>query len=183
MHNRHHIAPVHQESVFVAEIVNCSFAGDVGMGMVTEIIAEVRNLIPVHGGFAGRRKISQYPAVPAENIIHIPHEIVVVAIDPVVVIVPALIGTEFFIGPAGKRLLAIETKPFFFVDAHGLRKKMQTNINFKLNRQFLTSAYPKKQIQLIDNKKYKLTTKAVKNSHWKKKRPPTMSGAKLKTMA
>ena len=107
MHDRHEIFSVRDVAVLVAEKVGGSFSRDVRVRVVGEIEAELCDFFTVHRRFSLRREIGQYPPVPPENIVHVPHEIVVVAVDPVVVIVSALIGAELFIRPAIEDFLTV----------------------------------------------------------------------------
>jgi hypothetical protein len=65
---------------------------------------------------------------------NIPYEIIGIAVEPVVVIIPALVGTEFFISTATEGITAIETFPFHSTKVliniqKNVFKRLQTTIN------------------------------------------------------
>ena len=101
------IFPVRNVAVLIAEKVRSPFAREVRVREIAEVKTQLRDFFLVHRRFSLRREIGQYPPVPPENIVHVPHEIVVVAVDPVVVIVSALIGAELFIRPAIEDFLTV----------------------------------------------------------------------------
>jgi hypothetical protein len=68
-------------------------------------------LVDVYFTF-GRNKFRQYSPVLAEDVIYISDVVGSFAVQLVVIIIPAHIGTEFFISPSGDGLSAIETKFF-----------------------------------------------------------------------
>ena len=57
-------------------------------------------------------QICKNSSVLPEQTVYIPDKIIGVAVEPVIVIIPALVGAEFFIGTATKNIAAIETFPF-----------------------------------------------------------------------
>ena len=57
-------------------------------------------------------QICKDSSVLPEQTVYIPDKIVGVAVKPVIVIIPALVGTEFFISTATESVAAIETFPF-----------------------------------------------------------------------
>jgi hypothetical protein len=65
---------------------------------------------------------------------NIPDKIIGIAVETVVVVIPALVGTEFFIGPATKNIAAIETFPFHSTKVlikiyKNVYKRLQTTLN------------------------------------------------------
>jgi hypothetical protein len=98
-----------QVSVFIDKAVCASFLGNIQVSEVVEIEPEVRQLFLVHRDFIFRNQLHQNPSVLFQNAVDVPDCFAAVAVKPVVVIVAALIVTEFFIGPALNRFSAIET--------------------------------------------------------------------------
>jgi hypothetical protein len=82
------------------------------MGEKAEVIAQREKRILVNPCLSFIIKIGKDPPVLPEQAMHIPDKIVRVAIQTVVVIVPALVRTELFIGTATDGVAAIETFPF-----------------------------------------------------------------------
>jgi hypothetical protein len=88
----------------------------------------------VQGCFSLGIKIRQYPPVLAQQPMNIPYEIVRIAVQPVIVIVPALVRAEFFISTATESISAIETFPFHSAKVliniqKNVFKRIQTTIN------------------------------------------------------
>ncbi len=79
------------------------------MGEETEIIPECKKGILMHLYLALAIQVGKDAAVLPEQAMYIPNEIIRVAVKPVVVVVPALIGTEFLIGTAMDRFSTVET--------------------------------------------------------------------------
>lgn len=68
------------------------------MGKETEVIPEGKEGIPVNPCFAFTIQIGKDPPVFPQQTMNITDKVVGVAVKPVVIIVPALVGTEFLIG-------------------------------------------------------------------------------------
>lgn len=54
-------------------------------------------------------KVGKYPTVLPEKGMNVPDKAITVFVKPVIIIVSALIGTEFLVGPASQDIAAIET--------------------------------------------------------------------------
>jgi hypothetical protein len=63
----------------------------------------------VHSQLALIVKVGKYPPVLPQKGMNIPDKAVTVFVKPVIVVVSALIGTEFLVGPAPKDIATIET--------------------------------------------------------------------------
>lgn len=63
-------------------------------------------------GFSTRVQFFQYPSVFAQDVINVPHYIIAIAIELVIIIIAAKVITEFFIGPAMYGRAAIKAKFF-----------------------------------------------------------------------
>lgn len=96
------------------------------MGEEAEVISQGEQSIPVDFQFPFTVKISQYTAVFTQKAVNIPHKVVCLTVDSVVVVVSALVGTEFLISAAAYNASAIET--FFF---------HSTNVLIKLDKNVL----------------------------------------------
>jgi len=64
---------------------------------------------------AGVKEVANYLPVAPQLCMDIPHIVVLVTVDTIVVIVAALIGTEFFIRPSEKFSSAVKTYSFHSV--------------------------------------------------------------------
>lgn len=82
------------------------------MGEETEIITQGKKRILVDPAPSFKVQVSKDAPVFPEQSVNIPHEIVRVTVQLVVVIVSALIRAEFLISPAAYCAAAIETFPF-----------------------------------------------------------------------
>lgn len=82
------------------------------MGEEAEVIPQGKECILVDPQPAFFEEIGKYPPVLPEQSVNISHEVVRVTVQPVVVVVPALIRAEFLIGAATYGVAAVET--FFF---------------------------------------------------------------------
>lgn len=102
-----------KNAVFVTEIISCALPRGVNVGVVVKIEPEFNDPVPEIRGFAGWGKIGQYPPVSAKNVIHITHQVIVVAVSPVVETVAAHVGAEFFIGSSTNFSTAIEAMTGF----------------------------------------------------------------------
>ena len=102
-----------QVSVFVNEPVCTAFLRGIHMGKIIQIKAFVYQFLFVQGNLAfGRGKFGQYPPVFPQDVVNIPHIVGHFTVQPVVVIIPAHIRTEFFINSPGNGFTAVETKFF-----------------------------------------------------------------------
>ncbi len=54
-------------------------------------------------------QIGEYSSVLSQQSVNITYEIISITVEPVIIIIPALIRTEFFIGTAMNSFAAIET--------------------------------------------------------------------------
>jgi hypothetical protein len=75
----------------------------------TEIITQGEEGILMDFDLVLGIEIRQDPSVLPQQAMHIPYKIVGIAVQLVIVVIPALIRTEFFIGAATYRVAAIET--------------------------------------------------------------------------
>jgi len=82
------------------------------MGEETEIIAQGKKRILMHPALSFRIQVGKYAPVFPEQTVNIPHEIVGVTVQLIIVIVPALVRAEFLISTAAYCAAAIETFPF-----------------------------------------------------------------------
>ena len=80
-----------------------------------EVIALCDQCITVYAMVTGVKKITKYLPVSSQLGMDIPYIIVLVTVKTVVVIVAALIGTEFFIRPSEKFSSAVKTYSFHSV--------------------------------------------------------------------
>ena len=79
-------------------------------------------------------KVRKYPPVFPEQSVNISHEIVCITVQPVVVVVPALIRAEFLIGATTNGVATIETFLFHSTNVlikiqKNVFKRLQTTIN------------------------------------------------------
>ena len=79
-------------------------------------------------------KVSQDPPVFTEQPVNIPYKIICITVQPVVVIIPALVRAEFLISTAAYSAAAIETFPFHSTNVSiklqkNTGKRQQTTIN------------------------------------------------------
>jgi hypothetical protein len=79
------------------------------MGKEAEIISKCKKSIFMNFQLPIVVKISKDPPVLSQQSMNIAYKIICIAVKSVVVIIPALIRTELFIGTATDRLAAIET--------------------------------------------------------------------------
>lgn len=70
-------------------------------------------------------KVSKDPSVLSQQSVYIADKVVRIPVKAVIVIVPALIRTEFFIGAAANRFAAIET---FLFHSTNVLIKIQKNV-------------------------------------------------------
>jgi len=70
------------------------------MGKKAEIITKGKKCIFMYFNFTLRVEVWQDSSVLSQQPMHISDKIVWVAVKPVIIIIPALIRTEFFIGTA-----------------------------------------------------------------------------------
>jgi hypothetical protein len=75
----------------------------------TEIVTQSKQGILMDFNFALNAKVGKYPSVLSQQPVNITHEIIRISVLSVVVIIPALIRTELFIGTATNGVAAIET--------------------------------------------------------------------------
>ncbi len=104
------------------------------MGKEAEVVSHGEEGIPVYSQFTLAIKVSQYAPVFPQQSVNVPYEIVCFTVKPVVVVVSALVRTEFLIGTATDSVAAIET--FFFHSTNVLIKlvkivfnRLQTTLN------------------------------------------------------
>ena len=117
-------------TVFVNKTVRTAFLRNIQMSEVIEVEAFVDQFILVKVDFSFLRdKFRKYPAVFAQDVVNIPHIIGGVAVEPVVVIIPAHIRTEFLIHPSGDRFSAIEA--YFFHKMQNLNIGLRIGISCK----------------------------------------------------
>jgi len=100
------------KSVFKAIVVDRSVLSTDDMCEEAEIVSQGVESVFMDSCFAFTCQIGKYSPVFPEKAMHIPDKIVSITVQPVVVIVPALVGAEFFIGTATKGITAIETFSF-----------------------------------------------------------------------
>jgi hypothetical protein len=79
------------------------------MGEEAEIISQGQQGIPVHRDPALFIKIGEHTPVLPQKGMNIPDKVVALFVKSVIVIVSALIGTEFLVGSAPQNITAIET--------------------------------------------------------------------------
>ena len=96
-------------TVFIDKAVCAPFLGNVQVGKIVEIEPKVGELLLVNRNFIFRDQFHQNPSVLFQDAVDVADGFATVAVKPVVVIVAALIITEFLIGPALNRFTAIET--------------------------------------------------------------------------
>ena len=82
------------------------------MGEKTEVKPQCIQSILVNGCLPVVIELRQYPPVPSKEAMNITDEIICFAVQPVIVIIPALVRTEFLIGATTNGVAAIETFPF-----------------------------------------------------------------------
>jgi len=112
-HDHIKIVVKRQVTVFVNKPVTASFLRGVDIGEVIEIESFVYQFIFVDGNLIDWIQFAQDPAVFPENGIHIPYIVGNVRILPVVIIVTALVGAEFFIEAPVNGFAAIEAMTLF----------------------------------------------------------------------
>ena len=83
------------------------------MGMVVEIKPRIDQLVAVYGGFARGVALGQDPPVFPQDVVDVPHQVVGVAVPFIMVSIPAIIGTEFFVHPPGYGFPAFQASSFF----------------------------------------------------------------------
>ncbi len=93
------------------------------MGKEAEIITQGKKRILVDPALTFRVQVGKDAPVFPEQAVNVPHVIAGVAVQPVVVIVPALVRAEFLIGAAAYNGAAIETFSFH-----------STNVSIKLQK-------------------------------------------------
>jgi hypothetical protein len=81
----------------------------------SEIIALCDKRITVYAMVSGVKEITNYLSVASQLCMDIPYIVVLVTVKTIVVIVAALIGTEFFIRPSEKFSSAVKTYSFHSV--------------------------------------------------------------------
>jgi hypothetical protein len=79
------------------------------MGEKTEIISKGKKSIFVDFYLTIIVQVSKDASVFSEQTMNIPDKIICIPVQSVIVIIPALVRTEFFIGPAAYNFAAIET--------------------------------------------------------------------------
>jgi hypothetical protein len=82
------------------------------MGEKAEVIAKCKKSILMDPGPLFVIQIGKYSSVLSQQAVNITDKIVRIAVEPVIVIIPALVRTELFIGAATNGVAAIETFPF-----------------------------------------------------------------------
>lgn len=95
-------------AIFIAETIDSSLLKAVGMREIAEIEAFFKQHVPVHRNFFLWRQFGKYPSVFPQNTVNIPYQTVRVTVKVIVVIVSALIRTEFLIGSSFQRISAIQ---------------------------------------------------------------------------
>jgi hypothetical protein len=103
--------------VVVTEFVCGPFFGGVDAREVLEVESFFHELVAVYFDFAGRVEFTQDAPVFAQGIVDVADEACFIAVEFVVVGDSALIGAEFFIGPAGDLSIALEAG-FYFRYSH-----------------------------------------------------------------
>jgi hypothetical protein len=106
------IVPDIHIAVFVAIIISGGIFGMLYMREVSEMKTHFQYFVLVHCDFSVDANIHHDPAVFPQDIIDITHEVIVVAVEPVVVAVTTLVGAEFFVGAAIQAFTAIFTNAF-----------------------------------------------------------------------
>jgi len=91
----------------------------------TEIIPQGEQSILVNPDHSLFIKITQYPPVLPQKTMNVPYKIVRITVQPVVVIIPALIGTKFLIGASANYGTTIET---FLFHSTNVLIKIQKNV-------------------------------------------------------
>lgn len=79
------------------------------MGKETEVVAQSEQGIFMNSDFPIAVEICENSPVLPQQPMNVPNKIVRVAVNPVIIIIPALIRTEFLIGSATNGVAAIET--------------------------------------------------------------------------
>jgi hypothetical protein len=79
------------------------------MGKEIKIISQSEQSILMHLYPAVTVQVSKYPSVFSQETVNITDKIICIPVQPVIIIIPALIGTKFLISTAMKNLAAIET--------------------------------------------------------------------------
>jgi hypothetical protein len=115
-HDHEEIVFQQQVAIFINKPVAASFLGSVNIGEVIEIESFIHHFIPMDSYFIGWIQFAQYFSVLPENIVHIPYIGSHIRILPVVVIVAALVGAEFFIEAPVNGFAAIEACTLFHMN-------------------------------------------------------------------
>ena len=100
----------------------------------TEIISQCEQSILVNPDLSLFIKITKYPPVLPQKTMNVPYKIVRITVQPVVVIIPALIGTKLLIGAPANYGTTIETFLFHSTNVlikiqKNVFKRFQTSIN------------------------------------------------------
>lgn len=85
------------------------------MSEESEVVALSNKCITMNAMVAGVQEVTYYLPVPPQLGMHVTYIIVLVTVKAVVVIVAALVGTEFFIRPSEKFSSAVKTYSFHSV--------------------------------------------------------------------
>ena len=79
------------------------------VGTKTEIVTQSKQSVFMDFYFALRVQVGKDSPVLAQQTVNISYKIVRITVKPVIIIIPALIRTELFIGTATQSVAAIET--------------------------------------------------------------------------
>jgi len=97
-----------QVALLITEIILAAFLGAVNIGKMIEVETFFHQFLFMHPGFFGFVKALQYPPVLAQDVVDIPDEVGVVAVQLVVIGVAAHVGTEFFVDSSAEFFAAFE---------------------------------------------------------------------------
>lgn len=100
----------------IAEVIGSAALGGVDVGEVIKVKSFPLQYRTVDILLTGRIDSLQDATVFTEGIVNVPHEVVAVAVLPVIMTGPAFVGAKLFVGPAPYGFLALQACPLF----HGL---------------------------------------------------------------
>jgi hypothetical protein len=93
----------------VAEIIGLAIAVRINACKVVEVEPFFDKPDFGNIGFSSRVQFSQYPVIPFQNIVDAPHKAAGFAVEPVVVIVAALVGTKLLVAAPVQHFTTILT--------------------------------------------------------------------------
>lgn len=113
-------------ALFVAKVVDVSLLRPVQIGKILESKVALVQFFPVDLRFPSGVEFLQNAPVLAQHLVHLPHEVVRIAVALVVVAAAAVGGAVFFILPSGK--LAAAGKAVFLHNTYGSLKDLLAQI-------------------------------------------------------